>query len=216
MELKILIGQRIRAARAKADFTLQEVAERSGVISIARLNNWELGKRMPRPNEINQIAKILKVSSAYLYGFTNTSQPNQIVPLLETKEITAWLKSGKWNSEFNEITIDSYFDKPLSKNAFALLLDDDSMSPQFPKGSYLIFDPAIEPHPGEYVLAEISKQKKFIFRKHVLKNENKTGHAVCELIPLNEHWPSTQIKNASDGKIVAALVEHRYPHLLAR
>lgn len=61
------IGQRIKAARKAAGFTQRELAERSKVAT-GTIQQYELGKRQPRIEQLRSIAEALEVPTFYLAG----------------------------------------------------------------------------------------------------------------------------------------------------
>lgn len=67
MNFKEVIGQRIRLTRKARNWTLEELARRTGdVLSLKRINAYENGDRMPGPDEAVILAKSLGVRPAYI------------------------------------------------------------------------------------------------------------------------------------------------------
>jgi len=64
MDLKKLIGQRIRERRKQLGLTQEELAERLGV-SWSAVSKWEIGDRRPSDKLLQKLAKVLKVSPSY-------------------------------------------------------------------------------------------------------------------------------------------------------
>ena len=62
------IGQRIREARKNAGLTQRELAEKSGTAT-GTIQQYELGKRRPRLEQLQRIADTLDVSVGYLQGY---------------------------------------------------------------------------------------------------------------------------------------------------
>lgn len=58
----------------------------------------------------------------------------------------------------------------VSEKAFALAMGDKAISPRFPQGTLLIFDPAVDPKNNNFVLVSDQINKKCLFGK-VLKND---------------------------------------------
>lgn len=59
------IGQRIKAMRRKASLTQAELAEKAGTAT-GTIQQYELGKRQPRLEQLQKIADVLGCSIAYL------------------------------------------------------------------------------------------------------------------------------------------------------
>lgn len=56
----------LRSARAYADMTLQEAAEKLGV-SYSTLRNWEMGKTEPKASVISQLSALYGVRAEDLF-----------------------------------------------------------------------------------------------------------------------------------------------------
>lgn len=61
------LGQRIRTARKKANLTQAQLAEKIGAATIT-VRQYELGKRQPRIEQIQDIAYALNVEFSDLFG----------------------------------------------------------------------------------------------------------------------------------------------------
>lgn len=61
----MVIGQRIKTARKNQGFTQKELAERAGT-AIGTIQQYELGKRQPRADQLRAIASALGVTVDYL------------------------------------------------------------------------------------------------------------------------------------------------------
>lgn len=76
MNYKDEIGRRIRQAREDKNWTLADVAQRTGdVLTLKRINAYENGDRMPGPAETVILSKALGVRAAYLMAIDDTQIP---------------------------------------------------------------------------------------------------------------------------------------------
>lgn len=66
MDLKEEIGRRIKKAREDAGLTLLDLENRTAVLKVSRISNYEQGRRTPGPEEAKLLARALGVSAAYL------------------------------------------------------------------------------------------------------------------------------------------------------
>ncbi|MGN8190304.1 helix-turn-helix domain-containing protein [Burkholderia sp. 22088] len=98
-------------------------------------------------------------------------------------------------------------DLELSDNAFALEIDDDSMTPEFNAGDRVIIDPALSPRPGDYVVAA-KEGEDATFKRYRARGTNEMGQDVFELVPLNPDYPTVSSEHRS-VKIIGVMVEHR-------
>ncbi|MCE1119077.1 XRE family transcriptional regulator [Pseudomonas sp. NMI795_08] len=82
LDLQTICASRLRQCRAERDWTLEEVArqltEVSGGedISKQRYSNWEQGIRMPKPEQILQLAHVFAKPPAWIQGYTDNDSTN--------------------------------------------------------------------------------------------------------------------------------------------
>lgn len=71
MDIRQEIARRIRARRQELELTVSEVSARMpSKPSDPRYNHWEGGKRLPKMEQLIEIAQALKVSPSWICGFT--------------------------------------------------------------------------------------------------------------------------------------------------
>lgn len=68
MDYKKEIGRRIREARLKKGWILQDLEARTG-LSYQRIGAYETGERMPKPGDIVTIASALGLRAAYIAAY---------------------------------------------------------------------------------------------------------------------------------------------------
>lgn len=98
-------------------------------------------------------------------------------------------------------------DLGLSNGAFALEIKGDSMLPDFKPGDRVIIDPAVQPQPGDYVVAK-NGEDEATFKKYRLRGMNERGDMVFELVPLNADYDVIR-SDLVPTRIVGTMVEHR-------
>jgi len=81
------------------------------------------------------------------------------------------------------------------------------MLPEFREGDMVIIDPAVEPSPGDYVVAQ-NDDNEATFKKFRPRGVNERGQQVFELVPLNEDYPSLR-SDCVSIRIIGTMVEHR-------
>lgn len=73
MDYRKVVGARIRETREAKGWILEELSRRTNdVLSLKRISEYELGKRMPRQAEAVILAKALGVRAAYLMALDDT------------------------------------------------------------------------------------------------------------------------------------------------
>jgi SOS-response transcriptional repressor LexA len=95
----------------------------------------------------------------------------------------------------------------LSENAFALKIKGNSREPDFKEGDVIMIDPAVEPLPGDFVVAK-NGDNEATFKKYRPRGVNERGNTVFELVPLNEDYPSIR-SDITPARIIGVMVEHR-------
>lgn len=102
------------------------------------------------------------------------------------------------------VGVDPVIAKELSMEAFALIIEGGSMSPEFNAGDVVVVEPNRTPQPGSIVVAKLEKNDVVIVRKY----RARTG-GVVELMPINQDYASELIDQDNAGSIVGVVVEHR-------
>ncbi|MBF8177225.1 S24 family peptidase [Herminiimonas contaminans] len=100
-----------------------------------------------------------------------------------------------------------YSDDDLSKWAFALEINGDSMLPDFRPGDRVIIEPDLRPQPGDFVAAKNGEQEA-TFKKYRPRGIDAAGNEIFELAPLNEDYPTLR-SDTQPLYIIGVMVEHR-------
>lgn len=98
-------------------------------------------------------------------------------------------------------------DLDLSDYAFALEIEGLSMAPDFNPGDRIIIDPAIQPRPGDFVVAKNGREEA-TFKKYRARGVGADGREAFELIPLNPDYPTISSEH-EQVRIIGVMVEHR-------
>ena len=143
--------KKLRKAHA---WTLRELSVRSG-IAISTLGNFENGCTGISVPALLKLAHLFQISlDQLLFGSgedgldLNVRKPS-LVPVI------SWARAGSAR-DYSDLS--SQLDEVLpsecpDENAFALILDGDSMEPEFHAGDRVVFSPNTEPRNGDYVVA---------------------------------------------------------------
>lgn len=92
---------------------------------------------------------------------------------------------------------------------FALEIESESMLPDFKEGDIIIIDSALEPRPGDFVVAKLDREEKATFKKYRPRGEDADGYPVVELAPLNPDYPTLTMNVSNPGRVVGVMIEHR-------
>lgn len=120
------------------------------------------------------------------------------IPLLRTEEVLPFLDGTHSTTKKG---IEVMTDSEVSKGAFAIEIEGDSMKPTFKAGDRVVIDPNIAPEPGDFVAAAVGPA--ITFRKF----RSRTFDSF-ELVPLNDDWPTIRSDNG-EARILGVMAEHR-------
>ncbi|WP_412758163.1 LexA family protein [Legionella bozemanae] len=209
MNIKEKIGERIFQERQAKGLTRKALAELTDDLKPSRINNWERGIRTPGPEEIKQLADALDVAPGYLMCLTDDKQVKQefpwlgaLIPLLNSqqacdpKTIIQAIRDETEHHSVSFIPLSPEISQKLGENAFALRVQDDSMSPELKVGDVLIIDPDKAIRPGGLVVVSLQNANETTVRRYKqLSADNSIQE--YELIPTNENWAT--IREAKSG-----------------
>ena len=175
-----------------ADETILPWAKYYG-LNIAQLRGYE-----PLPEVIHRVSDVKAE-----YQSVAIARPlSRHIPVLDFVQAVQWkalITNNPDFSGFNKIGVDM----DINKNAFAVIITDESMAPEFLPGDKIIIDPDTRPAPGKYVLAAIDGQVSALFRKY-----RDRGVEGIELVPLNEDYPGAVINQRNKGEIIGTAIQY--------
>jgi len=155
----------------------------------------QLKGERPLPNSLSDI-----------YLATNEKPQAQQLPVILWEEIDKYLN----NPDIYAATDSSIFvDSSSGQKTFALILNDSSMEPYFPKGGLLVLDPEKSPNDRNFVLAKIADNGIFLFRQLLIDGEYQY------LKPLNPDlgtFPMRPLKE--NDKIIGIMTEFRHIYIV--
>lgn len=124
-------------------------------------------------------------------GFGNakkiTDKPIRYAPVLN------FVQAGNFCQYHDDAIADEF--EPIigdgfSKDAYWVVLEGDSMEPDFKSGELVLIDPDLQPNPADYVLAIRSGEKETTFKKWRPRGfDEGTGKEYAQLIPSNPDYP---------------------------
>jgi SOS-response transcriptional repressor LexA len=215
--------RKMRAARLKAiriemlgeNSTAADMARRCGIAE-ATYRTLESGSRSITEKWAIKITNALNIPLDKLWRGSNKIE--NFPPPVAPKSIPrlSWAAVGglsRENMSFKQaisatpdfIQLPSSVVPPL-KDCGALVSSDESMAPEFPAGTTLLFSSAVEWHPGDFVLARIYGVADSVFRKYTWVGDDPENRPIVKLSPLNSAYPSKAITLGVTGEIIARLV----------
>lgn len=206
------IAKRVQSKRSELGLTQAELAERAGTSQQA-IEQLENGKTK-RPRYLPELARALGCEIDWLITGTKSGTNvapaelgNKRIPILSYVQAGLWTESQEYRGYDGGM---SYLlvDDDVSDNAFALIIEGDSMAPKFNAGDKIIVDPEVYPVPGDFVVALDGVKNQTVFKKFRPTGVDSHGNDIYELVPLNDDFPTLR---SETGKlsIIGTMVEHR-------
>lgn len=211
-----MIGDRIAQRMAELNLSEGELGRRSGVPqpTIHRIATNAVAS--PRQDNVEKIARALKVSSNWLWKGGENKDPNSDYAAPETNvepgpaikgyvPLISWVQAGSWCEVSDVRTLD---DAEIwlpcaashSQQTYALRVRGLSMYNQherrsFRDGDIIFVDPAKDAENGSLVIAKLTDSQEATFKQLVMEGPRRF------LKPLNPAWPDPIIELGSDAMI---------------
>jgi SOS-response transcriptional repressor LexA len=203
------IGARIRAAREAKRWKLKDLTEAThGALAENRISNYENGIRGPDAAVCKLLAQVLEVNFHWLrfgdepreipksqvnyspFGIAETGE-NYAVPLVGWRDVLLAPLA-----ETHEPTCCSI---PHGPGAFALILEEDDMFPEYRAGDYIVVNPDVVPADGDDVIA-IGPDRTAMLRR---LEEGSGGRF---LVALDLSRPDSRIPQTEEYALVGTVV----------
>ena len=212
------IAELIRRYRIRAGLSQPDLAKKLGVTKNA-VTQWEKldGGTTPRTQRLSEIERALGVAPGTLSGRDDNAAPVEVLSVtgrVRRVPVISYVAAAGWTD-----VVDAYepgdggdtieTDEDVSTDAFALVVESDSMAPEFLPGDRIVVDPSDTPKPGNYVVAKLDARDQATFKKYRPRGYDAEGREVIELAPLNSDWPTLYIDAQNPGHIIGPVVEHR-------
>lgn len=196
----------------------RDVAKAFGISSQA-VSQWEAGRTRPDSQRLTRLVRLFDVRLEWLLDESGPMTlegraPSADAPHTTDVPVIDRGQVGDWTEVENLLVLRSartslQTDLEVSSSAFALVIEGQSMKPEFQPGDKVIIDPMVRPRPGDFVIAKRDNDQKATFKKYRLRNQDEYGRDVIELMPLNSDWPTLMIDRDNPGHIVGTMIEHR-------
>lgn len=204
-------GAKIREIRLAKGLKLAEVENAAGIAN-GNLSRIERSDQWISEDKLVALAEAMgvKVADFFIEKFDanvsevpNSLQPIPVISAIQAGRMTQITDCYAPGAGYDVI----YTDQDVSRRAFALEIEGDSMLPEFRPGDRVIIDPDLSPNPGDFVAAKNGSEEA-TFKKYRPRGMDANGDMIFELTPLNEDYPTLR----SDLQVlfvIGVMVEHR-------
>ena len=169
------ISQVLKRLMFEQQIRTTELARRIGLKQPTVHRIVEGISRNPHVSSLKPLAQFFKLTVEQLRGIDPlpwphiqnalTLAPTSAVPVLGWQEAVNWPDESLESEDCNSANPVVMPDRELGENAFALIVNDSSMSPQFPVGTQLILDPCKEAKERGFVIVALKGHPKAVFRQ---------------------------------------------------
>jgi SOS-response transcriptional repressor LexA len=197
---------RISELREARGWSQQELADR---LKTTRQTVFRLEKNQRRVSDvwIGKLTAVFDCAPGDLFAAPDpsTARTGHALPVIDYVQAGAWTSPADPYAKGDGMA-HVFPATRVGPKAFALQIRGDSMEPEFREGDRVIVDPALDPLPGDFVVAKLEDEQEATFKKYRPLGAGKA--AAIELIALNPDWPALRIDRQHPGRIVATMVEH--------
>ncbi|PSW53045.1 XRE family transcriptional regulator [Photobacterium leiognathi] len=134
-----LVSARIKAARKGLGIRAEDAAK-AAEVGLSRWLNWESGLRLPKPDMMPNVAKVLNTTPSYLYGYVDhqgegSNEWNYMIPNGEKDSTKAFC------SDFLAFNVDRLHEKKLHERHILMVrCRDDSLNDDFSAGDIVLIN----------------------------------------------------------------------------
>lgn len=218
------LSERLKLAIERAGVSKSDLAKACGV-KPASVSDWLSGKsKSMRAPVAQKAADFLGVSVLWLS--TGEGSPDsdsnvsparlrlKKIPLITFAQAGCITENGQIRDRNLCIEHGDFIlvDEDMPDDTIAVVVEGDSMEPEFHEGDIIVIDPTSSPSPGDFVVAsricQFSDSIESTFKKYRPKQYDENGNLEYDLVPLNPDFPSFNSKR-DKLTIIGVVIEHR-------
>lgn len=199
-----LLAKNIEYLLEKNKLNAYQLQDKSGIAQSTtfRITNGET--KSPSGRTVKKYADFFKVSEADLTfkdlsgvesGTKTTADNFRVMPNAPVRYLPVlnFVQAGEF-CEYHDDAIANEFEpvfgEGYAENLYWVILEGDSMEPDFKSRELVLINPDLQPNPGDYVIALKKGEKKVTFKMWRPRGfDEKTGEEYWQLIPSNTNYP---------------------------
>ncbi len=207
-ETSDIIRELLKANNLKQVDLVKATGASKGTVS-----KWLSDTSSPRGQYLVKLADCLGVTPDYILTGKGEVKPS---PINEVKvrqvPVLNYVQAGDWRTYFEDAIADHF--EPIMGNfgeyVYGLIIEGDSMNPEFKDGDIVFIDPDIQPTAGDYVVAMLDKSdgKAVTFKKYRPRGFYEQNKEYFELVALNDDYESYDSRYIN-CQIIGVAVEHK-------
>lgn len=203
--MKIDFLDRIKFLMEEKQITQTELSKRTGITQ-SSISDWLRGKYLPKQDKIDLLAKALDVTPAYLMGWEEGTNIEQIEPINSIKiPVVGRIPAGTPIEAIEDII--EYIDIPENwtngnKEYFGLIVRGDSMYPLLLDGDTVVIKRQESAESGDICACYINGYDA------TLKRISLTEHSIT-LKPENPNYPPKTYTHPGEVTIAGKVIEVR-------
>lgn len=215
------IHDRIHQRMTQLHLKQADICKATGASRTA-VSHWISGRSAPSAVKLDRLAASLQTTTGWLlYGDAEgidalapekQGAVQSLNPVYASRQIPvlSWIQAGDWGSGESIVDTKNCHFVPVfgdvSKNAFALVVDGYSMSPEYMPGDFIVVNPDVSVNDlstGDLVVVS-NEVHDATFKRIVFDN----GHPY--LTPINPDWHGPRFMPLTDGCRLVGKVEAMY------
>lgn len=160
-----ILSRRIHDCRLAQGWSQRQTATIMGV-ALRSVQSWEAGQTIPHPEKIRKIAETFNRPIAWFYGEDSDRPDGGEAAYHQRIPVVSWAaagRTGNFQDLANQMEEWLYSDCK-DPNAYALILEGDSMEPEFKAGDRVVVMPNDLPRNGDVVAARLADTEDVLFK----------------------------------------------------
>ena len=198
---------RLGRAMTARNLSAKDVAARARVPLKSLYGYLQGDVANPRGDLLRRLAGAVGMSEQELRygdGFANVTILKRI-PLLDMSKIGSLRVNDDPMTQWDQVSL-VQVPVEVPEGCWAIIINDESCEPDFPKGSMVICDPNAEILPGKYVIAVLTDDKLAVFGRY-----RPSGYKDARrftLIRTNPDYPDIEVGTKVKGFLLARATKH--------
>lgn len=207
------LGQRLYNLRREKKLARDALGAKIGVSKTA-IKNWEDDENAPKLEYVQLLSNYFGCSIEYLTEGTVSKENTSLICTenLYYAPILNFAQVAQLYIESEHVIADKYvpiLGAEYSKDSYWIVLDNESMQPDFKAEELILINPELKPNPGDYVVALEKNTTTVVFRKWRPRGfDEATAENYVQLVSANPDFPIIDSRYTA-FEVRGVAIEHR-------